>query len=106
MDVPESFPRDPWPAALSGAQPKLALRLEDGQYKSGISDEEREARYAMCADLVEQLVAYCRRKQAQQPEKPLETLLEQVDAAVRTRGWDTSPIELTWCMARVREQLS
>jgi 5'-deoxynucleotidase YfbR-like HD superfamily hydrolase len=105
MDVPESFPRDPWPAALSGAQPKLALQQVDGKYVAGVSAEEREARYVMCADLVEQLVAYCRRKQAERPEKPLETLLEQVDAAVRTKGWDTSPIELTWCMSQVRERL-
>ncbi len=85
VTVHESFPRDPWPAALSGAQPKLAVRLVAGQYVAGISAEERVARYAMCADLVEQLVAYCRRKLTECPEKPLETLLEQIDAAVRTK---------------------
>lgn len=105
VTVPPSFPRDPWPAALSGAQPKVALRQEGSQYISGISDEELEARYGVCADLVEQLVAYCHRKCDEQPNKPLETLLQQVDASIRKKGWEVSPVEFTWIMGRVKEQL-
>ena len=36
--IPDSFPLDPWPAALSGAQPKLAVRLIDGKYVTGLTD--------------------------------------------------------------------
>ena len=39
--IPDSFPLDPWPAALSGAQPKLAVRLIDGKYVTGLTDAER-----------------------------------------------------------------
>lgn len=105
MEVPESFPRDVWPALLSGAQPKLAVRRIDGKYVTGLTKAERAERYEVCAHLVEQLVAYCRRKQVERPEEPLESLLRRVDAAVRTKGWNFSPIELNWCMARVSEAL-
>ena len=37
--IPDSFPLDPWPAALSGAQPKLAVRLIDGKYVTGDIDD-------------------------------------------------------------------
>jgi hypothetical protein len=30
--IPDDFPGDPFPATLSGAQPKVAARLIDGEY--------------------------------------------------------------------------
>lgn len=106
LEIPESFPRDPWPATLSGAQPKLAVRLIDGQYIAGLTDAERFERYDICEDLAQQLVAYCRRKHSVHPDEPLNSLLRKVENSARGKGWDVSPIELTWVMSRVREELS
>ena len=106
LEIPESFPRDPWPAALSGAQPKLAVRLIDGQYVAGLTDAERLERYEICEDLAQQLVGYCRRKQSELPGEPLNSLLRKVERSARGKGWDISPIELTWVMGRVREALT
>ena len=103
--VPEDFPKDPFPSSVSGAQQKLSVRLIDGKYIQRLSDDERFERFEICADLVEQLVVYCRRKHAERPEETLDSLLKRVEFAVRAKGWDVSPIELTWCFARSRDKL-
>ena len=104
--IPDSVPLDPWPAALSGAQPKLAVRLIDGKYVTGLTDAERIERYEICEDLAQQLVGYCRRKQSERPDEPLDSLLQKVENSARGKGWDISPVELTWVMGRVREALT
>lgn len=106
LEIPESFPVDPWPAALSGAQPKLAVRLIDGQYIAGLTDAERLERYEICEDLAQQLVGYCRRKQSERPDEPLNSLLRKVEHSARGKGWDVSPVELTWVLGRVYEVLT
>jgi hypothetical protein len=103
--VSPDFPRDSWPAALSGAHNKLSVRLIDGRYVAGLTGDERAERFAICSDLVKQLVAYCHRKQAERPKESLDSLLKRVDAAVRKKGWDVSPVELDWCLAKVKDRL-
>ncbi|MDW5443802.1 hypothetical protein [Polaromonas sp. SM01] len=104
-EIPASFPRDPWPAAIPGAQPKLAARLIDGCYIVGMTDEELLERYEMCEDLIQQLLVYCKRKQTEHPEWSREALLQKVEKSARTQGWDISPIEITWLIGRLRERL-
>lgn len=104
-EIPDSFPLDPWPAALSGAQPKFSARLIDGKYVVGLTDAERLERYELCEDLYLQLVAYCKRKQNERPDEPLNALLRKVENSVKAKGWDISPIELAWVMERVRKRL-
>jgi hypothetical protein len=101
--VPDDFPRDPFPAAISGAQPKVALQLIEGKYIAGLTDEEREERYLYCADIVAQLIPYVTRKQAELPQLSLAELLEQIDAGIRRKDWDLSKVELDWMMLRIRE---
>lgn len=105
-EIPESFPTDPWPTALSGTQPKVAVRMIDGQYVAGLTDVERLERYEICEDLAQQVTGYCRRKQSERPGEPLHSLLQKVEHSARGKGWDISPIELTWVMGRVREALT
>lgn len=105
MTIPSDFPRDPWPAALTGAQPKLAARLIDGKYVIGLTPEERTARYDVCADLVLQLVAYCERKLRADPPAVLDELLPKVEQSLNGKGWETSPIEIAWCIRQVRQEL-
>lgn len=105
MTVPEGFPRDPWPAALPGAQTKFSARLINGRYVVGLTDEELVERYQMCEDLVQQLVAYCKRKLTTSPSDSQEAFLTRLEEGVRAQDLDVSPVEITWMMARVRERL-
>lgn len=103
MNVPEDFPRQGHLVSLGGAQPKLAVRLIDGVYVGGLTPEEVEVRYDICADLVNQLVAYTRRKHLQFPDDPIADVLQRVDASVRNKGWDLSAAEIDWCIKKVSE---
>jgi hypothetical protein len=102
VTVPDDFPRDPFPAALSGAQPKVAARLIDGEYVVGLTENERRGRYLMCHDLVEQLTEYAERKRTERTDLTLPALLDAIDISVRKKGWEVAGIELDWIMGRVR----
>lgn len=103
--VPVDFPKDSWPSAVSGVNPKLAVRLERGKYVAGQTDDERRERYLICQDLVEQLIGYVKRKRSADAQEPLDEFLRRVDAATRAKGWDISPVEITWIFAQLRERL-
>lgn len=105
MDVPESFPKEPWPAAIGGSQRKYSARLIGGKYVVGLTSEERLGRYRACAEMVEKLLAYCRRKLAAKPELSRERLLQRVDAALLIEAPDLSLLEQAWCLAQVKEGL-
>lgn len=102
VTVPDDFPSNPFPAALPGAQPKVAARLIDGQYVVGLTEDERRGRFLMCQDLVEQLTGYAERKRTERTDLTLPALLNAIDASVRTKGWEVASIELDWIMGRVR----
>ena len=101
MQVPDHFPHDLRPAALSGSSNKLALRLIDGKYVSGSTPDERAERYEICAERVELLLRYCRQKMRDDPAQKLDLLLDKVEGSVKS----LSPAELVWCVDRLREFL-
>lgn len=102
MNIPDDFPRHPDLAALSGAQPKIAVRLVDGKYTSAYTQAELETRYDVCADLATQLVAYYHRKKAQQPDRKQDELLERIGESLSQQGWGLTNAEIEWCMRQVR----
>lgn len=102
MNIPDDFPRQADAAALSGAQPKIAVRLVDGKYTSGYTQAELETRYDVCADLVTQLVAYYHRKQLQQPDRAPDELFTRIEEALGQKGWGLTTAEIAWCMRQVR----
>lgn len=102
MNIPDDFPRQPDSAALSGAQPKIAVRLVDGKYTSVYTQAELETRYDVCADLVTQLVAYYHRKKLQQPDRTQNELLMRIEEALGQKGWGLTNAEIAWCMRQVR----
>lgn len=104
-DVPADFPRDPWPVALTAAQPNSSARLIDGKFVLELTDEERLVRYERCSNLVTQNVAYGERTQVERPDEPRHILLRRVGASVRSKGWDLSPIDISWLMTRVEKRL-
>ncbi|CAG2156684.1 hypothetical protein LMG31506_05784 [Cupriavidus yeoncheonensis] len=102
--VPDDFPRDPFPASLAGTQAKVAARRINGRCVVGLTDDERAERYAMCLDLVEQLVAYCRRKALEQPTRSPNELLDWVERGVRNKQavWQLGGPEVDWIVAQMR----
>ena len=105
MTIPKDFPRDPWPAAVSGVQPKFAARKIGGRFVVGLTPEELAVRYDNCQDLVVQLTAYCQRKLAADSALTLDSFLPKVEQSCSKKSWDVSPIELTWIMSKVRLEL-
>lgn len=105
MTVPDDFPRDTWPTAIAGVQPKVAARLIGGKYVVGLTPEERAVRYDNCADLVVQLTAYCARKLKADPSLVLDDYLPKVEQASSGKGWDVSPLEMSWIFGKVLQAL-
>lgn len=104
--VPEDFPRNPFPASLSGAQPKLAARLIDGRFIVGLTLDERVERYLVCVDLVEQLLDFCTREAGEHPTWTQEELLSWVERGVRNKQttWRLGAAEIDWIVAQMRAQ--
>lgn len=82
------------PGALAGAQPKLAVVLQDGRCITDFSEEELTGRYDVCAHLLRQLTAYCQRKRAERPEWSNSELLAKVRRSLNTRGWGLTDGEI------------
>ncbi len=99
--VPDDFPRDLAPAALSGAQPKLAVRLIDGKFVAGLTAEERCTRWNMCEDLAQQLVPKALKDAAKFPMHSHDVTLRRMRRAIERKGWTERP-ETDWLMARLR----
>jgi hypothetical protein len=104
--VPDDFPRDPFPAALSGAQPKFAARLIEGRYVVGLTPEERAQRYLGCLDLVDQLTAYVHKKLAQKPDLTLTAVLDNLASRIPQQGWDLGGPELVWIEKHLRARFA
>jgi hypothetical protein len=108
--VPDNFPRRTLNASLSGAMPKLAVRLrDDGTYSNLASDAERQQVYENAEDLAQHLKNYVLRKQRENPAWSLEYNLQRakrgVEAKMSSGEWDLETPELGWIMRRVVELL-
>lgn len=103
--VPGDFPRKVVPTAIGGAQPKLTLRFVDGQYWSGATDEEIRARFEFCDDLVQQLTAYCERKQREDPLRPQTDILQHVANSKQLSTWCETADEAAWIVRSVASAL-
>ncbi|WP_150738265.1 hypothetical protein [Pandoraea anapnoica] len=105
--VPEDFPRDDTVPAMPGYQPKLGARRIDGKYIVGLTDDELHERYAECSRVVDQLVAYTKRK-ASENGWAIENAFERVASAVRSkiasREWGLTHQECEWVLQKVRHQ--
>lgn len=105
QSIPADFPRHGPLGAVAGAQPKLFARKIDGKFVVGLTEEELYARYDNCADLVEQLTAYTRRKLAAMPNTTLDDLLLRVRRGVECKEWDVSSVEMDWIFSKVADKL-
>lgn len=103
--VPEDYPRDPNPSALSGAQRKFSARLIGGRYVVGLTEEERAERYVFCAEWVEQLVSYASKVQSKKPELSIEGVLDYIHGGIRRERGDLGELELDWIMKELRARV-
>lgn len=100
--IPDDFPRDPFPAAVPGAQPKFVARKIGGRYIVGLTEEGRRERYVACLDLVEQLTVYTEKKHRQKAELTITQLLDVFDRDIRLKDWGLGEVELDWVMKQLR----
>lgn len=91
--------------SVAGAQAKVLVRKVAGKYVSNFTGQEVAARFAMCNDLLLQLLPYCRRKHAEHPEWTSEQLLEKVATSLRGKGWDVTNAEIEWLVRQLDMQL-
>lgn len=98
--VPSDFP---WSGggAVSGAQPKLAVRRIAGEFVAGSAEDEQRARYDACLSLVDELVMYSQRKRTQLADLSLQQYMRRVREAVVLKRWDLDAAEVTWVMQRL-----
>lgn len=106
--IPDDFPREPMPGVVAGAQPKLLVHEMDGQYYTGLKDEELWTRYDVCEDLASQLAGYASRKMSASGlslDDALGRVEKGLETKVGTSQWDFSRGEMAWLMKRTRELL-
>lgn len=101
MKAPEDFP---WktPPVVSGAQPKLAARLDDGKYVVGETAAERDVRWDYYEDLAQQLVKPALKDSEKRPENSHEKTLQRVKKTVADKGWVEGDAEMGWLIQRLR----
>ena len=105
VEIPADFPCGFLPGSVPGAQPKLLVRKVGDKYLAGMTDEECEQRYEICIDLSQQLILYCRRKQAEKPEWSTGDILRKISQGIRSKNWDISEAEIIWTMKQVTQGL-
>ncbi|MDM0024631.1 hypothetical protein [Variovorax saccharolyticus] len=104
--IPSDFPRSLELGAVAGYQSKLAVKMVEGRFVEGLTDEEHKERFLACQDLVEQLESYCRRKLRENAALDVPTLLPLVRRGVVNKDWDLSVSELDWIMNRLSDRLN
>ncbi len=105
LEVPADFPRETY-AAVSGVQAKLAARLINGQFVTGMTPEELYERWDICEDLAQQLATRTRRHQAEGRADDLDAHFKDTERRVRHQPWELSSEEIDWVMKRTRELVS
>lgn len=107
--VPADFPRDPFPASLSGSQLKFSARKIGDRYVVGLTAEELQERYEMCQDLATQLIARTNRKREEGLVPDIDAFYSETERRIRSQserdGWDFSEPELKWIFERMRADL-
>jgi hypothetical protein len=104
MKVPDDFPHDVAPAALAGAQPKLAARMINGRFVVGLTEEARSERRQICEDLAQQLIVPARKDAAKYPQNSHDVVLERIRDAIAGKYWG-SVVEMNWIIVRLRALL-
>lgn len=111
IDIPADFPRRAINRSLSGAMPKLSVRLTaDGTYTNAVSDEEQQLAYQNAENLAQFLKDYVLKKEAEHPEWGRDGVISRVETSLgdkyRTGKWDIEPPEQAWVIQRLVQLLA
>lgn len=106
-EVPVDYPCESRPIALTGAQAKIALVIEDGKYyQPGDAPSERRLAWLFSESLVEQFTEKCLEsksgKRAEMSE--IEIIAQYVDRAIAAEGFGT-PAQVRWTFRKVARLL-
>lgn len=98
-ETPQDFPRVTERGAVGGAVTKFVAREIGGTYLVGDTHSEHRERYVACCSLVSDLIAYCRKKQAQDPSWTAAALHNRVTEGLKkSPELELTPAELLWVM--------
>lgn len=101
--IPTTFPRTY--GAVGGAQAKVLIHKKGGTLKVTPSNEDIAERYEFCADLVDHLNQYCRRKLEEHPDWTVTYNIDRAERGVRQKvlsgEWPLSEGEIRWIMTAV-----
>ncbi|UDF36523.1 UNVERIFIED_ORG: hypothetical protein LHJ69_05460 [Shinella sp. XGS7] len=98
--VPSDFPRK-FGGSVSGVQNKLIVRMIDGRFVEGMTEDELWVRYEACQHLATKLTEHASRKRSEYAELSLGDFLRRLRAGAVKKGWDLTSEELDWVMGRV-----
>ncbi len=109
--IPKDFPRRVVHSSLSGAMPKLSVRLApDGTYTNAVSDDEYLLTYENAEALAQYLKKYTLQKEKEHPDWRREDTLDRIGTAINDKfkagTWDFEPAEQAWVMKRLIELLA
>lgn len=104
--IPCNFPFPTSSGAIAGAMPKVLLRRRAGQLHLGQTEDERAERYAICADMADQLVGYCHRKASENPAWSEEFTVDRAARGLQAKAysgqWQFSAAEVNWIIQQIR----
>jgi len=106
--IPANFPREELIAALTGIQPKLAVRFDAANrtYSSSTPSDELQARFDLCEDLAHQLAQKCvRNRSTKYAHMSEEKILTSFYKKLNTTGWG-SKAEMQWVIRRTADLLN
>lgn len=104
--IPADFPRVTEQGAVGGAVTKFIARKIDGKYVVGDTHSEHRERYVACCSLVSDLIAYCRKKQAQDSSWTAEALHHRVTEGLKNSPeLELTPAEFQWVMRELSNQM-
>lgn len=102
--IPDDFPINETPSAISGVQPKMSLVGEGGKfYAPGTSPAEVSEALQVCEDLVLQMIPYCQRKLAAFGGDE-ERTLKAVFQGLLGKRWCTAE-QSAWVVVKTAQQL-
>src|SRR5690606_39163406 len=109
--IPSDFPRRVVHSSLSGAMPKLSVRLTAaGTYTNAVSDEEYLLAYENAEALAQYLKSYVLEKEHEHPNSDRQDMLDRIKIAVNDKfksgTWDIEPAEQAWVMKRLKALLA
>ena len=103
--APADFPRESAPGSVSGAQPKLLVVKVGGRFSSGVDEGEIYRRWAVCEDLVQQLVVKTVKRMREGRVADLDDYANKLQRWLEVQeweGWRVTSQEAKWMRDRIK----